>query len=177
MAKWADAVAKCDDGPGTRRPDARQGVKLFDSCPVERLRPVIVYRRSIGRPAGEREVGSQAIEGGLSDSRHPIETSDAAERPPILAIRHDPPGQRRTDPWQPFQLAHLGPVDIDALSRAEGAAQLQRAVAVGKGIAITRTVEEYHRRPADRRAAVASTDQVAAHRQDQDQDEGAAFVW
>ena len=175
MAKWPGAVAKCDYGPGACRSDPRKRVEFGDSCPIEDVQTGRGYRRRIGSPAAEREVRRQSLERRLPYSCHPVETGDAAERPPPLAIRHDPPGQLGTHAGEALELAHSGAVGVNPLVGAERCGEPQRAVAMGERVAVGGRVEEGDGPVGARRRPGRGTHQVAADTESEDEEEGATL--
>jgi hypothetical protein len=140
VAKRTRTIAKCHDGACPRRADAREGLQFSDSCPVQQQSASRAYPRIIGWPAREREVWGEPIDGIWTDSRHSLQGSDAAERTLRLAIRHDPPSQCGSDPWEALQLAGSRRVGIDPFAHPEGPVPGQRGsklaewVAIGRGI-------------------------------------------
>jgi hypothetical protein len=123
LAKWASAVAKCHDCPGTGRPDPRQGVEIGDTGLIQVDGDVIADRSSIGRHHPEAQVWSEPCQRAWPDTRNPVEARDAAERPPDLAIRHDPFGEGWADPREAGEFSRSCPLRIDPLPRGEGASQ------------------------------------------------------
>ncbi len=176
MAKWPGAVAKCHYRTGTRRSDPRQGVQLRDGCPVERQSGSSAAGCSVGRATTERKVGRQPGEGRWAHSGDPIEPCDAAERPPALAIRHDPLRQRRPDPGEPLELPCARPVGVDSLTRSQRPGEGQRELPLAQRVAIGRGVEQNHWPVVRRRHPPAGPDQVPGDAEPEHDDEGAALM-
>lgn len=113
VAKWPGAIAKCHDGHCPAHPDPVEALEIGDPRGVEVQPGVLHTRQRFGPNPGKREVRGKPPQGGRPDSDDSVEPGDTAERTEALAIRHDPPRQRRPDSWEPLQLAGAGTVGVD----------------------------------------------------------------
>jgi len=72
----------------------------------------------------ERPYGVQQFD---THTWHTVEPTECAKWTVFGTPRHDPLRQRRTDARQSCDFAHVGVIEIDALTRQEGTGKLRRA--------------------------------------------------
>ena len=176
LAKWAGAIAKCHDGAGASRANARQTDQICRSRPVQVDRVRKARALSFGRNAPKSEVAPEPVEEGWAQPPHPPKARDIAERPMALAIRHDPVRQGGPDPREAGQLDSTGTVHVDAFAGTEGPPLLPNGIAVGERVTVGRGVEE---RGCGRWCAGCRSDraqQVAADEEREEQGQGATLA-
>ncbi|HEX9346708.1 MAG TPA: hypothetical protein VF919_03985, partial [Gemmatimonadales bacterium] len=93
---------------------------------IEGLKCVSVPSRSrfCGRNPRKRHERLDGIEQFRTDTRHAVEPAEAAKWTVFGAPRDDSLRERRSDPGQACDLAHVGPIDVNALAGKQRARQL-----------------------------------------------------
>ena len=176
MAKWPITLAKCHDGTGAGRTDARQTDQIRHSREVDVDGVWQGYPLSFGRNPAKAEMRNQPSEEGRAKPRDPPEPRNSAERPMALAIRHNAVGQGRAEPRESPQLRRSGTVNVNPLRDAQRLLLQADGITMSDRVAITPGIEElgsyrWRTRSGGRRA-----EQVPDKHQGEENAEGSAFA-
>jgi hypothetical protein len=176
VAKWTRAVAKCHYGTSLRRPNPGQRIQFLDGSLVQVHKGLTGPCNIFGANPTEREVRRQPGQCGGAHSGYPIEPLDAAERPPALAIRHNPARQCRPNAWEPLKLPGAGPIGVDPLAGGQRLGEGHGRIAMRKRVAGQGWVEETsNRRPGKLTSAISGAEQVSGETDYQQRHQRMAF--